>query len=160
SDYTGVFTQDPNKTTTSIFPWMEVGPTAGTIGVVWYGAQTNTTGHTGAGDETADWRVYYARGTGITSGNPVFQQVEASDHVIHASDISEAGLVVTGGSPNRNLADFFQVAFDPTGAAVIAYADDHNDLAGQAFVTRQISGLGVNGTSVPAPVEGSGLPAP
>jgi hypothetical protein len=64
-------------------------------------------------------------------------------------------------SPNRNLADFFQVAFDPTGAAVITYADDHNDINGHTYVTRQTSGPGVNnGTPIPFPFEGISLPAP
>src|SRR6267143_4671764 len=44
------------------------------------------------------------------------------------------------GSANRNLIDYFQVSFDPTGAAVIAYTDDHNDFDGHTYVTRQIGG--------------------
>src|SRR5207253_6963549 len=107
----------------------------------------------------ADWNVFYALGTNVTT-SPVFRQAKASDHVIHGANISESGLVVNGQSPNRNLADYFQVAFDPTGAAVIAFADDHNDLSGHTYVTRQISGPGSTGSDVPAPVEGSALPAP
>ena len=38
--------------------------------------------------------------------------------------------MVGGVSPNRNLADFFQVAVDPSGTAVIAYTDDSNDFSG------------------------------
>ncbi len=144
---------DGPETLTSVFPWMETGPTPGTIGVVWYGSDKASTG-----DNSADWHVFYAQGTNVTS-NPVFRQAEASDHVIHGANISEAGLVVGGMSPNRNLADYFQIAFDPTGAAVIGYADDHNDISGHAYVARQISGPGVNGgAAIPTPVEGSSLP--
>lgn len=145
---------DGPDTLVAVLPWMEAGPISGTIGVVWYG--TNQSSNTDADD----WKVFYALGTNVTSSTPTFQQVVASDHIIHAGNISESGLVVTGTSPNRNLADFFQVSFDPVGAAVIAYCDDHNDFAGQTYVTRQVSGPGVNGQTVPAPVEGAGLPAP
>jgi len=139
---------------------MTTGPVPGTIGVVWYGAQTKNSGtQQGSGDDSADWRVFYALGTSVTS-SPTFQQAEATDHVLHGANISEAGLVVGGMSPNRNLADYFQVAFDPTGAAVIGYCDDHNDINGHAYVSRQISGPGATGAAIPAPVEGSALPAP
>ena len=146
---------DGTETRTAVFPWMTTGPVPGTIGVVWYGSDKLTTG-----DDTADWHVFYSLGTGVKGSNPTFRQAEASDHVIHGANISEAGLVVGGMSPNRNLADYFQVAFDPTGAAVIGFCDDHNDLSGHAFVTRQISGPGATGANIPAPVEGSALPAP
>src|SRR5205807_10391663 len=55
---------------------------------------------------------------------------------------------------NRNLLDYFQVSFDPTGAAVVAYTDDHNDYDGHTYIARQISGPKISGngkTSVPDP---------
>ena len=143
---------DGPETKTALFPWMETGPVPGTIGVVWYG----TTG--ASNDNPDDWYAFYALGTNVTSSSATFRQAVVSDHVIHGANISESGLVIGGQSPNRNLADYFQVSFDPTGAAVIAFADDHNDFAGHTYVARQISGPGVNGSSVPAPVEGSALP--
>jgi hypothetical protein len=95
----------------------------------------------------------------VKSSTPTFRQMEASDHVIHGANISENGFDPTGNNPpNRNLADYFQVAFDPTGAAVIGYCDDHNDLSGHTFVTRQTSGPGATGANIPTPVEGSALP--
>jgi hypothetical protein len=139
---------------TAVFPAITTGPVPGTIGVAWYGSTKDSTG-----DDSADWYVFYSLVTNVT-GTPVLHQARASDHVIHAANISENGLVVGGQSPNRNLADYFQLAFDPTGAAVIAYADDHNDISGHTYVTRQISGLGATGAEVPAPVEGSNLPPP
>jgi hypothetical protein len=148
---------DGPETRTSIFPWLETGPVSGSIGVVWYGSDTPLPV---PGNDIANWRVYYALGTGANTPNPTFRQAAASDHVIHAVNVSEAGFVVNGASPNRNLADFFQIAFDPTGAAVIAWCDDHNDFAGHTYVTRQLAGPAVSGGAVPAPVEGSALPAP
>ena len=137
-------------TVTSVLPHLGPGKASGTVGVVWYGTSSLLN------DNSADWRVYYAITSNATAASPTFTQVEAGDHVIHASNISEGGLT---GSANRNLLDYFQVSFDPTGAAVIAFTDDHNDFDGHSYVTRQISGPGVNGTAVPAPVEGSSLPA-
>src|SRR6185295_6569899 len=139
---------------TSVFPWIETGPVPGTIGVVWYGTDKTTN------DDPDDWKVFYALGTDVNGASPTFRQVIVSDHVIHGANISEAGLVINGQSPNRNLADYFQIAFDPTGAAVIAYCGDHNDFAGHTYVARQVSGPGSTGASVPAPVEGPALPPP
>jgi len=148
---------DGTETRTSIFPWMETGSVSGTIGVVWYGTDTPLPV---PGNDIANWKVFYAQGTGANTANPTFRQAVVSDHIIHAVNVSEAGFVVNGSSPNRNLADYFQVAFDPAGAAVIAYSDDHNDFAGHTFVSRQISGPSAMGGTVPGPVEGSALPAP
>jgi hypothetical protein len=145
---------DGPEVTTNLFPWMETGPVPGSIGVVWYGTPSTVN------NNDSDWNVYYAHVTGANTGSPVVRQVKAGDHVHHASNISLAGLDPTAGDVNRNLIDYFQVAFDPTGAAVIAYTNDHNDYDGATYVMRQISGPGLNGSNVPAPVEGAGLPAP
>src|SRR6267143_2098505 len=137
------------STITSVFPHLGTGKPSGSVGLVWYGT-TNP-----VNDNNADWRVFYAYSANATAASPTFTQAEAGDHVIHSSNISEGGLT---GSANRNLIDYFQVSFDPAGAAVIAYTDDHNDFDGHTYVTRQIGGPGVNGTAVPAPVEGKSLP--
>src|SRR6185503_13239333 len=77
------------------------------------------------------------------------------------SNISLGGLpLLPGAAPNRNLLDYFQIAFDPTGAAVVAFTDDHNDYDGHVYVARQISGKGAGGADIPAPLEGSALPQP
>ena len=137
------------STITSVFPHLGTGKPSGSVGLVWYGT-TNP-----VNDNNADWRVFYAYSANATAASPTFTQAEAGDHVIHSSNISEGGLT---GSANRNLIDYFQVSFDPAGAAVIAYTDDHNDFDGHTYVTRQIGGPGINGTAVPAPVEGRSLP--
>jgi hypothetical protein len=146
---------DGAETSTCLLPWLETGPTPGSIGVVWYGTTATTN------SDDANWKVFFAQSLNITAPNPTVRQVEVSDHFIHGSNISLAGLPLdpTAPSGNRNLIDYFQIGFDPTGAAVIAFTDDHNDFDGHTYVARQISGPGVSGATIPAPVEGSGLPA-
>jgi uncharacterized repeat protein (TIGR01451 family) len=136
------------ETTTSLLPWLETGPTPGSVGVVWYGTSD------AANDNNADWKVFYALSYNATSNNPTFQQAVASDHFIHGSNISVGG---TLGTANRNLLDYFQVSFDPNGAATIAYTDDHNDFDGQTYLTHQIGGPGLNATKSNVPTPG---PAP
>ncbi len=144
---------DGPETATSIVPWMETGPTPGSIGVVWYGTTASSN------NDNADWKVFFAQSLNATDASPVFRQVALSDHFIHGSNISEEGLpLIPGNAPNRNLLDYFQIGFDPTGAAVVAYTDDHNDFDGHVYVARQVSGSGVTGFQIPPPVEGSALP--
>ena len=140
---------DGPETRTALLPWLETGSTPGSVGIVWFGSSEATD------NDAANWQLFYAQSLNASSDVPTFRQVTASDHFIHAGNISEGG---TLGNANRNLLDYFQVSFDPTGAAVIAYTDDHNDVDGHTFVTRQISGPGINGGSIPASKEGSALP--
>jgi PKD repeat protein len=146
---------DGPDTATSLLPWLETGPTPGSIGVVWYGSSATSN------SDAANWKVFFAQSSDITAPSPTVRQVVVSDHFIHGSNISLAGLPLdpTQPSGNRNLIDYFQIGFDPTGAAVIAFTDDHNDFDGHTYVARQISGPGANGNAIPSPVEGSGLPA-
>ena len=144
----------------NIFPWLATGPTPGSVGVVWYGSDNVNASGTPSNDDNARWRVYYAQTLNATDDNPTFQYVQASDHSNHAENVSLSGLVLTGG-PNRNLIDYFQVNYDPVGAAVIAYTDDHNDFTGEVFAARQTSGPSIDKSigNVPTPQEGSALPA-
>jgi cell division septation protein DedD len=136
------------ETKTALFPWMETGPTPGSVGIAWYGTDS------AANNNSANWKVFYAQSFNATSDSPTFRQTTVSDHFIHGSNISEMGLDPTGEGANRNLIDYFQVSFDPTGAAVIGYTDDHNDFDGHTYVTRQMSGPSIKGdgkTNVPNP---------
>jgi hypothetical protein len=139
-------------TSSNVFPWMETGPTPGSVGIVWFGTA-------GANDDTAEWRVYYAQSFDANSITPTFRNVQVTEpeHVIHAANISEGGLT---GANNRNLIDYFQVSFDPQGAAVVAYTDDHNDYDGHTYAARQISGPSIKGGNLPAQVEGGSLVIP
>ena len=143
---------DGSNTRSSLFPWIETGPTQGSVGIVWYGSAS------AVNNDDANWQVFYAQSFNADEEVPGFRQGTASDHFIHASNISTGG---TLGTANRNLIDYFQVSFDPAGAAVISYTDDHNDYDGHTYVTRQITGPSINNegtTNVPAPVEGANLP--
>ena len=126
---------------TNMLPWLEAG-SAGRVAIVWYGT-TDT-----ANDDNADWQVLFAQTLNATDATPTFRQQVISDHSIHGSNISVGGLT---GSANRNLLDYFQVALDPQGAAVVAFTDDHNDFDGNVYVTRQMNGsslyAGANGGS-------------
>lgn len=145
----------PYATNVNLFPWMETGPTPGSVGIVWYGTTNN------ANNDNARWKVYYAHSSNANTNSPSFQigEVTEASHYIHGSNISENGLDPTGGS-NRNLIDYFQVSFDPQGAAVIAYTDDHNDFDGNTYIARQVSGPSINGGNLPPVVEGSNLGPP
>ncbi|MFL6513679.1 MAG: hypothetical protein ACJ8M1_01505 [Chthoniobacterales bacterium] len=134
---------------TNLMPWLAAGPTPGTVGVAWYATDN------AANDDNANWRLFYAFGTAANSSNPTFQLVQASDHAIHTGNISTKGLVVGGQSPNRNLIDYFQINFDPAGAAVIGFTDDHIDFRGHTYVTRQISGPTATGVALPNLVNGT-----
>jgi uncharacterized repeat protein (TIGR01451 family) len=138
------------ETRTSLMPWLETGPTPGSVGVIWYGTSSPSN------VDGADWKTFYAQSYDANSASPTFRQVTASDHLIHASNISTGG---TLGTANRNLLDYFQVSYDPNGAAVIAYTDDHNDYDGHTYVTHQIGGPGLNASKGPVPTPGPAPPA-
>jgi hypothetical protein len=139
---------------TNLFPWIAAGD-AGRVDIVWYGttSPTNT--------DAADWVVRFAQSTNATNASPTFAEGTISDHVIHGSNISTGGLT---GSANRNLLDYFQIALDPQGAAVLAYTDDHNDFNGNVYVTRQLDGTSLyanaNGTGQVNPVTITPPPPP
>lgn len=138
----------------SVMPWIETGDHPGSLAVVWYGAEAaDSEDGKGLNNNAANWKVYFASTLDANKPNPTFYQTVASDHFIHGSNISTSGLVVGGQSPNRNLIDFFQVAIDPQGMAVIAYTDDSNDFSGHTYVTRQTAGRSLH---TGAPVEISG----
>ena len=140
-------------TRVNLMPWIATGPTPGTVGITWYA--TDNQGN----NDNARWRVYFAQSFNADAPAPTFRIAQASDHSIHASNISLKGLSLTGESPNRNLIDYFQVNFDPQGAAVIGYTDDHNDFDGSTYVARQITGPSIKGGNLPGVREGSALPA-
>ena len=127
----------------ALMPWIETGARPGSLAIAWYGA-TAADSEDGAGGNTnqANWKVYFAETLNATTTSPTILQTLASDHFIHGSNISVAGL--GGDNVNRNLADFFQIAIDPQGLAFIAFADDSNDSAAHTYVTHQVSGPSLN----------------
>jgi hypothetical protein len=141
---------DGADTKTSLFPWLETGPTPGSVGIVWYGTSSATN------DDNANWEVFFAQSFNATALSPTFRQVKVSDHIIHGSNVSEGGLCVAPAMEckNRNLIDYFQISFDPTGAAVVGYTDDHNDFDGHTYLARQISGESISGGKAQVPNPG------
>src|SRR5437763_8971784 len=57
------------ETKTSVFPWIETGPTPGSVGIVWYGTSD------AANDDNANWQVFYAQSFDATADTPTFRQV-------------------------------------------------------------------------------------
>jgi hypothetical protein len=147
-------------TKTNIFPWIETGKTAGSVGIVWYGTTSATN------SQSADWKVYYATSASATATSPQFTvaDVNEPEHFVHAGTIEDDfgtgnnnGNTASPAPMNHNLFDYIQLSFDPTGAAVVSFTDDHNDYSGNVYVARQIAGTGINGTALAAATPGADL---
>jgi hypothetical protein len=115
----------------------------------------------------------------VTGAAPSIALVKVTPHPMHYDDVCLQGTGCIGVQGNRNLADFFEVTIDASGAAEIVYDDTSNKLvqppnscafqvadhcgAGIITVARQSSGTGLFGTKVSgpsnAPVSGLGDPA-
>lgn len=66
---------DGLNTRTALFPWLETGPTPGSVGVVWYGTSA------AVNNDDANWQVFYAQSFNADEAVPTFRQVTASDHL-------------------------------------------------------------------------------
>src|SRR5205823_9490582 len=81
-----------------------------------------------------NWNVFVAETVNGHAITPVFTLSQATDHVNHTGQISTGGLL---GSSDRSLADFFQIAIDPTNHLTnVAYADNHAGTS-VSYFTRQ-----------------------
>jgi hypothetical protein len=128
----------------ALMPWIETGERPGSLAIAWYGT-TAADSENGAGGNTnnSNWKVFFAQTLNATSSAPTILQAIATDHFIHGSNISLLGLS-DDANANRNLADFFQIALDPQGMALIAFADDSNDFAGHAYAVHQVGGYNLH----------------
>src|SRR5213075_3308663 len=121
------------------------------------------------------WNVFMSQlvfptnaGGAITGAAPSKQLVKVTPHPMHYDDVCLQGSACITSQGNRNLADFFVVNIDRTGAAEIVYDDTSNGLiqpgfapdnqqlvdhagAGVVTVARQSSGLGLYGKPVSGP---------
>src|SRR5712664_1196 len=126
----------------NLFPWIDA-DADGHVGIVWFGddqvgnsndrmslepghpasqgAACTSSGNT-CMQNWAKWNVYYAESVNGHDAAPFFVPSVISDHVIHRGTISTGGL---GGGADRSLADLFQIAFDPSHFANVAFSDDH-----------------------------------
>ncbi len=160
----------------NVFPWIKAG--TGIADAVWYGSNKSVDPSSKSGQS---WNVFlsqvsYNPGSGtVTKSAPV----KVSPHPMHYDDICLQGTNCILSTGNRNLADFFVVTTDRTGAAEIVYDDTSNGLvqapnpctaqavdhcgAGVITVARQSSGMGLFGTALSgpsnAPVSGLADPA-
>jgi hypothetical protein len=159
----------------NVFPWIKAGGN-GMADMVWYGDSSNLApSSTSAGHV---WNVFMgqlsfptnADGSINVAGGPAdVQLVKVTPHPMDYLDICLSGTLCAANQGNRNLADFFEVNIDNTGAADIVYNDMSNGLiqtgtcaspggnpsdhCGAALVTvvRQNAGMGLHGTLVNGP---------
>src|SRR5438477_2514788 len=155
---------------TNVFPWLKAGG-PGRADAVWYGSdkQVDPGSH-----NNQSWNVFMSQvvfptnaAGGITGGAPSTQLVKVTPHPMHYDDVCLQGSACIASQGNRNLADFFVVNIDNSGAAEIVYDDTSNKLvqapgtctvqvadhcgAGVITIARQSSGLGLFGTKVSGP---------
>ncbi len=155
----------------NVFPWIKAGG-AGRADAVWYGSNLSADPSSQSGQA---WNVYMSQvvyptdATGAVGGAaPNVILVKVSPHPMHYNDICLQGSACITSQGNRNLADFFAVTIDHTGAAEIVYDDTSNGLAQPGFIptgnqtvdhagagvitlARQSSGPGLFGTNVSGP---------
>ena len=157
----------------NIFPWIKAGG-PGHADAVWYGDQAKidpsaTCTPLAAGCHV--WNVFMDQttfptdGTGaITGAAPATNLVKVTPHPMDYEDVCLSGTGCVEGQGNRNLADFFEVNIDHSGAAQIVYDDMSNNLiqagtnnaadhAGLPLPTviRQNAGPGLWGSNVTGP---------
>jgi hypothetical protein len=155
----------------NVFPWIKAGG-PGRADAVWYGSNLSVDPSSQSGQV---WNVFMSQvvyatdSTGAVSGAaPSVTLVKVSPHPMHYNDICLQGSACITSQGNRNLADFFAVTIDDTGAAEVVYDDTSNGLAQPGFtptgnqtvdhagagvitLARQSSGPGLFGTNVSGP---------
>jgi len=116
---------------TNIFPWIKAGG-AGRADAVWYGSDKQVDPST---HNNQSWNVFMSQvvfptdsSGAITYAAPVTHLVKVTPHPMHYDDVCLQGSACVTSQGNRNLADFFVVTIDNTGAAEIVYDDTSNRL--------------------------------
>ncbi|HEV2686818.1 MAG TPA: hypothetical protein VGW79_09285, partial [Actinomycetota bacterium] len=107
----------------NVMPWITAGD-PGRIDIAWYGApQARNAAHEYGPDalDNGTWNVYLAQSLNALTAQPSIAVSKVSDHQVKFGNISTQGL---GGSPDRSLGDFMQVAIGSQGQAVVSYVDD------------------------------------
>jgi hypothetical protein len=155
----------------NVFPWVKAGG-AGRADAVWYG--TSTVADPSSHSNQA-WFPYLSQvvfpvdASGhITYSAPSATMAQVAPHPNHYDDICLAGTDCIQSQGNRNLADFFVVTIDASGAAEVVYDDTSNGLVQPGFtpdntqlvdhagapvvtVARQNAGPGLFGSAVSGP---------
>jgi hypothetical protein len=169
----------PTGDAVNIFPWIKAGN--GLADAVWYGQDLNVDPSVKSGQR---WNVFFSQVRYNRSSNTITKltptPVTVSPHPMHYDDMCLLGSNCITVQGNRNLADFFAVTIDKSGAAEVVYDDTSNGLVQPGFTTgnqqlidhagapvvtvaRQSAGLGLFGATVSgpsnAPVAGLSDPA-
>ena len=129
----------PQAGKSNVFPWIAADAN-GHVAIAWYGADVAGNSNT-VPAATTHWNVFVAETVNGHAITPAFKFSQASDHSNHTGQISTGGLL---GSSDRSLADFFQIAIDPTNYLVnIAYADNHAGTAVTYFTREKKAASGI-----------------
>src|SRR6266850_599918 len=123
----------------NVYPWIAADAN-GHVAIAWYGADLAGNSNTVPADST-HWNVFVAESVNGHAISPVFTVSQATDHSNHTGQISTGGLL---GSSDRSLADFFQIAMDPTHLVNIAYADNHAGPAVTYFTRQKTATAGIS----------------
>jgi hypothetical protein len=162
----------------NVFAWVVAGG-PGRSDSVWYGTDSSADPSSNSGQQ---WYTYMAQTVwpvdadgAVTLQAPSTQMVQVSPHPSHYNSICLAGTGCITSQGDRNLADFFSVTIDHSGAAEVEYDDTTNGLEQTGFtpsngvadhkgapvvtIARQDGGLGLFGTPVTSrPDEASSAP--
>src|SRR5216683_2290577 len=123
----------------NVFPWIAADAN-GHVAIAWYGA--DQAGNSNTVPLTTKWNVYVAETVNGHAIKPMFTLSQATDHVNHTGQISTGGLL---GSSDRSLADFFQIAIDPTNHLTnVAYADNHAGTSVSYFTRQKTATSGIS----------------
>lgn len=142
----------------TIQPWLTAGD-AGRAAVAFLGTSTAS-----LDDPAAQWRAYMSISTNADCqwaatpcAAPTWEQVEASDHVIHTGTVCLLGLRcdindILGVEPsNRALAEVTAVAVDRDGLAVVSWPDDSVGST-YPYVAKQVGGPALVGDPAAADI--------
>jgi hypothetical protein len=118
---------DFSGTNVDLFPWIAAG-NAGAVDIVWYGTSRAPAATAwDPGSQVSFWYPYMTQSLNANSSSPTFSApVRVAQHSNHWGGICTMGLGCTTGG-DRSLADFFQVAIDRAGSAVVIWADTSNN---------------------------------
>ncbi|MHB8717718.1 MAG: hypothetical protein ACYDAC_02345 [Candidatus Dormibacteria bacterium] len=116
----------------TVMPWIVAGD-PGRVDIVYYGSPATAAPTTNSGP----WNVYLAQDLNAASATPSFAdwtQAQVSDRPNHVEPVCLSGLgctTNTGPGGDRELGDFFKVALDSSGRAVISFADGNNKVGAE-----------------------------
>ena len=141
NNFTTVQVSDGSQATgdaVNVFPWIKAGG-PGMADAVWYGDSSTLSPSATCTPLAAGchvWNVFMnevvfptdSNGAVIPTAAPTTNLVKATPHPMDYLDVCLSGTGCVTSQGNRNLADFFEVNIDHTGAAEIVYDDMSNNL--------------------------------